>query len=185
MVLGAGALPGYTVVVPAGWGGGGQFVIKPGGAVIGLSVWQVAQIPTDPCRWKGHLVHVGPSVDDHGRLLVGQKLRNATTPTDVTLAGYSGKYLQWSVPADPAVVGDASWNACDTWPDNGAHDFVSWLGTGGGERYQQELGQIDRLWVLDVDGQTLVVDATYSANATATDQRELGDVAASLRFEHP
>ena len=186
VILGSGTLPTYTVQVPFGWStGDGHFVVKGGPAVIGLSVWDVVQVPTDPCHWKGHLVDVGPTVDDLVRALVAQKLRNATTPTDVTLAGYSGKYLQWSVPTDTAVFGGADFSGCDTWPDNGYHDYVSWLSTGGGERYQQVGGQIDRLWILDVGGRRLVVDATYSPDATEVDRAELGQVAESLRFASP
>jgi hypothetical protein len=104
---------------------------------------------------------------------------------DVTLDGHPGKYLEWSVPSDMVVTGDADFAGCDTQPSNGHRDFVSWLPSGAGERYQQVAGQVDQLWVLDVDGQRLVVDATYSPNATTADRGELADVAASLRFERP
>ena len=74
---------------------------------------------------------------------------------------------------------------CDPWPDNGYRDFVSFLGVGGSERYQQLASQIDRLWVLDVNGHRLVVDATYSPDSTDAQKTELGQVAESLMFEEP
>ena len=89
-------------------------------------------------------------------------------------------YLEWSVPPD-MVDGEK----CDQWPDNGYRDFVSFLGVGGSERYQQLANQIDRLWVLDVNGQRLVVDATYSPDATDAQKTELDQVAKSLRFDEP
>jgi hypothetical protein len=49
-------------------------------------------------------------------------------------------------------------------------------------RYQQLAGQVDRLWVLDVDGQRLVVDATHSPDATPADRDELARVAEPLKF---
>lgn len=186
LVLGSGTYPEFTVETPAqGWStGDGYFVVKTGGVVVGLGVWDVGQVPGDPCHWKASLVDSGRSVDDLVRVLLAQKLRNATTPTEVTLAGHSGKYLEWSVPKDAVVTGDADFKGCDD-PGNGHRDFVSWMGNGKGERYQQAAGQVDRLWVLDVDGQRLLVDATYAPNATPADRDELAHVAESLQFLRP
>ena len=150
--------PSYSVEVPAGWSITGPFVIRVPPEVMGLSVWDAIQVPTDPCRWSSTMTTPGPTVDDLVKALVAQRTRNASTPTEATLAGYNGVYLEWSVPPD-MVDGQN----CDKWPDNGYRDFVSFLGVGGSERYQQLANQIDRLWVLDVNGQRLVVDATYSA----------------------
>ena len=183
-VLGSGNFPGYSVEAPTGWyANGGHFVVKSSGGVIGLSVWDVTQVPRDPCQWEGQLYDPGPTVDDLVQALGAQRLRNATTPADVTLAGYPGQYLEWSVPGDMVVTGDADFAGCSVEPSNGHRDFVSWLHSAGGSRYQQVAGQVDRLWVLDVDGQRLLVDATYSPDTTEVDRAELGQVAESLRFE--
>jgi hypothetical protein len=183
-VLGSGIHPGITVVGPAGWNtSDGHFMIKPG-PVLGLSVWDVGQVPKDPCHWSTTLRDPGPGVDGLVKALVAQTGRHATTPKTVTLAGQSGKYLEWSVP-DWVVTGDADFAGCDD-PGNGHHDFVSWFATDqDGERYEQVPGQVDRLWVLDVKGQQLVVDATYSPDTTSVDRAELGSVVASLRFVEP
>lgn len=181
-VLGGGEYPGYTVEVPPGWSApDGHFVLKSAG-VIGVSVWDVGEVPRDPCRWKGTLADPGPAVDDLVKALVTQRLRHATEPTDVTLGGYRGSYLEWSVPTDMVVTGDADFEGCDVEPSNGHRDFVSWLGNGYGERYQQVAGQVDMLWVLDVDGQRLLVDATYSPGTTGADRAELASIVESLRF---
>ena len=74
---------------------------------------------------------------------------------------------------------------CDVFPSNGHRDFVSWFSNGDGERYEQVAGQVDRLWVLNVNGQRLVVDATYSPDTTQAQRRELGQIAKSLRFAAP
>ena len=94
----------------------------------------------------------------------------------------------------PRVVGAAR-HGCDRGcrlrglrrlPSNGHRDFVSWFSNGGGgERYEQVAGQVDRLWVLNVNGQRLVVDATYSPDTTRAQRRELGQFAKSLRFAAP
>ena len=175
-----GTHPSYSVQAPAGWSATGAFVSRNPPSVMGLSVWDAIQVPTDPCRWSSTMTTPGPTVDDLVKALVAQRTRNASAPVQATLAGYTGVYLEWSVPPD-MVDGEK----CDPWPDNGYRDFVSFLGVGGSERYEQLANQIDRLWVLDVDGHRLVVDATYSADATDAQKAELDQVAKSLRFDEP
>ena len=172
--------PRYFVQVPGGWSASGEFVTRTPPKVMGLSVWDAVKVPTDPCRWSSTMTTPGPTVDDLVKALVAQRTRNASAPVESTLGGYKGVYLEWSVPPD-MVDGQN----CDPWPDNGYRDFVSFLGVGGSERYQQLANQIDRLWVLDVNGQRLVVDATYSADATDAQKAELGQVAESLMFDEP
>ena len=181
-IVGDAGHPGYAVEVPAGWSTlDGNFMVKDGDGVLGMSVWNVAWVPRDPCHWKGSLSSVGPTVDDLVDALAFQRLREPTEPTDVTLGGHHGRYLELSVPSDWIVTGEANFKGCDD-PGNGHHDFVSWHGANGGVRYQQVAGQVDRVWVLDVEGQTLLVDATYSPDISAADREELDQVVASLRF---
>lgn len=188
VVMGRGTYPAFAVVVPAGWyseeGHSLRKYAAGGGPVLGLSVWDVGQVPLDPCHWSTTMRDPGPGVDALVVALVSQVGRRATAPVKVTLAGQSGQYLEWSVP-DWVVTGDADFAGCDD-PGNGHHDFVSWLATDpDGERNEQVAGQVDRLWVLDVNGQRLVVDATYSPDTTSADRAELASVVASLRFVAP
>ncbi len=181
-VLSLGTYPGYSVEVPEGWSThDGRFIVKQGPIVVGISVWDVGRVPRDPCQWSSTLEDPGPSVDDLVAALGAQAQRDASEPSDVLLAGHPGRYLEWSVPDDAVVTGDGDFEGCDV--QEGHADFVSWFGDGYGERWQQVAGQVDRLWVLDVDGQRLVVDATYSPDATDVDRDELERVVASLRFE--
>ena len=184
LVLGFGTYPTYTVDVPKGWyEQDSQFIItganKP---VLGLSVWVVGQVYRDPCHWQGQAFDPGPSVANLVSALAAQKTRNATTPTDVTLAGYSGEYLEWSVPADLKSSAWSEFDACDV-TDGGDHNFNSWLANDGeGYRYEEVPGQVDQLWVLDVNGQRLVVDATYSPGTSQSQRAALEQVVDSLRF---
>jgi hypothetical protein len=184
LVVGSGSYPEYTVVVPKGWfEQHGQFIIT--GAtrpVLGVSVWDVGQVYRDPCHWQGQGFVPGPGVENLVAALLAQKLRNATTPTDVTLAGYAGKYLEWSVPADMKSSSWTSFDACDLDSDGVHRDFLSWLGNGEGDRYEEVPGQVDQLWVLDVNGQRLVVDATYSPGTSQAERAELERLVDSLRF---
>jgi len=182
-VLGGGDYPGYTVEAPAGWSStsDGHFVVGQG-SIVGMSVWDVGEVPRDPCHWQDSLRDPGPTVDDLVGGLTTQRLRRATEPTPVTLDGYEGLYLEWSVPADMVVTGDAEFRGCDFEPPDGLRDFVSWFGNGEGERFQQVAGQVDMLWVLDVEGQRLVVDATYSPDTPEADRAQLVAIVESLRF---
>ena len=186
-VVGNDRSPSYTVAVPNGWSESrGRFVVKyPGdqpGPVLGLSVWDVGQVYLDPCHWQNGQVDPGPSVKALVAALVAQPMRDASKPTDVTLAGSKGTYLEQSVPADLKSSTWTDFDACDIESSNGHHDFRSWIGTGNGTRYLQVPGQVDRLWVLDVQGRRLVVDATYSPDTTQADREELTRVVESLQF---
>ena len=64
-------------------------------------------------------------------------------------------------------------------------NYLSWNGRAGGTRYQQVPGQVDRLWILDVDGQAVVIDASYGPDAPAAVQEELAAIVDTLRFEAP
>lgn len=185
-VIGGNDYPRFSVDVPSNdWlPADDHFVLKHGADALGLSVWDVGKVPLDPCHWRKQFRQPGPTVDDLVEALATQRLRNATEPKAVTLAGYEGRYLELSVPADMRVSGDADFEGCDVMA-NGHLDFISWLGNDFGERYEQVAGQVDMLWILDVDGQRLVIDATYSPNTTKAERAELASIVQSLRFEDP
>lgn len=109
-------------------------------------------------------------------------MRNATTPIDVRLGSSSGQYIEWAVPEDMVVTGDADFKGCDAKPSDGHRDFVSWLGDGEGESYQQVAGQVDRLWILHVRGSRVLVDTTYSPDTSEADRDVLDQIATSIRF---
>ena len=178
--LGAGTHPTVVVEAPSTWS-----PFKGFGVVsdcCGIGFWDVGMVPRNPCHSIGNLVDPGPTVDGLVTALEAQSMRNATAATDVTLGGYSGKYLQWSVPKHWVVTGDGDFASCDLQPD-GTRPFVSWTGAGGkGERWQQMAGQVDRLWVLDVNGRRLVVDANYTPGTTQAQRDEEDQIVRSLRF---
>ena len=78
------------------------------------------------------------------------------------------------------MTGDADFASWSVYQSNGHRDFVSWFSKGGDrERYEQVAGQVDRLWVLNVHGQRLVVDTSYSPETTRAERDALGQVAMS------
>jgi hypothetical protein len=66
--------------------------------------------------------------------------------------------------------------------------FESWTGasltdSGTTDRHQQEPGQVDRLWIIDVEDRRLVIDASYWPGATDQDRANLQRVVDSIAFE--
>jgi hypothetical protein len=132
---------------------------------VAVAFWHV--VYATPCRWAGRqLVDPGRDADSLASALAKQPLRNATVPNAVPLGGFRGKYLEVSVPAD------IDFADCD----EGV--FESW----SSDRYQQAPGQVDRIWILDVRGERLVVDATYLSESSSDDLADLDGVVRSIRF---
>lgn len=144
--------PGWTVI--ADWA-----LLKDGSAEppdgMGISGMLVSGVYKDPCRWDTGLVRLPahPTVDETVAVIVGQPSRDPTQPVDATLGGFSGKHLSISVPDD------AVFSTCTQ------GQFRSYEGVDGGVRYHQGPGQIDELWVLDVDGTTVTVGSSFFPGA--------------------
>ena len=105
----------------------------------------------DPCAWSGTRPdEPAETVDALVTALAAQASRDATAPVDATVGGYVGKSMTLHVP-DDAVFEDC---------DRGY--FASWgVDSEDPARYHQDPGQIDELWILDVEGELVVVDAAY------------------------
>ena len=169
-----GDFPPYLLTVPDGWHYGDGLVNRPrpGQEVppVSIQFWAgVEHVYAHPCQWLATQFAAGPTVDDLAEALADQPLRNATEPVDVTLDGYAGKYLELSVPSD------IDFSECDV--DEGQGRFFSWDG-----RYHQGPGQVDRLWILDVDGSRLVIDAFQMPYSTAEERAEQQAVVDSIDF---
>lgn len=182
-VIGRGDYPTYTLDVPDGWiQYKHMFAAKASGVdVMGVSVWDVGKVPLDPCNWHGTFQTPGPTVNDLVAALLAQRGRHTTTPKDVTFAGYHTRHFEWSAPAHWKVTGDADWAGCDALP-SGHQDYIGWLGNGGGERYALVTGQTDRMWIFTVNGQRMLLDASFSPDATRAQINQMMQVAGSLRF---
>ena len=108
-------------------------------------------------------IAVGPSVDDFANALADHPLLDVTDPVDVTLAGYSGKYLDLQVPADLSK--------CEVYRPFDPGLFAQ------GPSHQWHL------WILDVDGLRFVVQAVDYPGTSAAHRAELQAIVESIRFE--
>ena len=130
----------------------------------------------DPCHWASTTPDTpATTVDDIAAALAAQPSRDASDPVDVTVGGYDGKHITLHVPDD----WDASSSDCDQ--DNFASYGV--VGGDGPSRYHQGGGQVDELWILDVDGAVTILDAMYRPDTPAALIDEVRTIAESATFE--
>jgi len=129
----------------------------------------------DPCQWATTRPETpATTVDEVVAALTAQASRDATEPVDVTVDGYAGKSITLRVPQD------ADFSECDS------VTFGSW-GLPGTDlspfRYHQDPGQIDRLWILDVDGTLAVIDIAYYEGTPQSVIDEMEAIVASTSFD--
>ena len=136
----------------------------------------------DPCHWASTTPATpATTVDELVAALAAQASRDASAPVDITVDGHAGKAITLHVP-DDAVFSD-----CDQ-DRQGTGTFGSWTvsiyGVPGLDpsRYHQGPGQIDEVWILDVDGVVTVLDWTYYSGTPAEDVAELRAIVESATF---
>jgi hypothetical protein len=132
-----------------------------------LLVWihDVETLWSHPCQAGAHRETVGPSVADLANALAAQPTRGNPDPMPVTIDGYEGLHLVMPVPVDIDLT------MC---PDE---RYYLWDG-----RWQEDPGQVDMLWILDVDGERIVIDASHGPDATPSDVQELEDIIRAVTF---
>jgi len=131
-----------------------------------LWIWgEVGTVYTHPCEEGVGPDSVGPSVADLANDLAAQPLLVGTDPVPVTVGGYDGLYLELSAPAD------FDFAACP--------DEALWLWAG---RALQHPGQVDMVWIIDVEGERIVFDASHLANVRPDKVAELKDMVTTATF---
>ena len=108
----------------------------------------------------------GPSVENLATALADLPGFRATAPAPVSLGGYDGLYVELVINAPRCplfwITGPTS---KDPYTDNDA-----------------VLGHVERLWILDVEGGRIVVEATNQPGATEEQIAELTRIVESVRF---
>jgi hypothetical protein len=168
--------------VPAtGWTSNDWILFKNFGSdshshLIALSTWTVGNLKADPCRWKAGTLDppVGPTVGDLAAALLEQAGPAEGTSSDVTLGGYRGKRIEFSIPSDfdTTACDEGAYSRWEAASEPG--DWGGWI-YGGGQR--------EAVYIIDVDGKRVVVDTMSLPGASATDLAEFHQMIASIRFE--
>ena len=157
-----------VLTVPAGWEGG-QFSISkapgrelPDGTNVGFR--QPTSVFADPCAPELSGDPIGPTVDDLAAALADLPNVTDATQADVTISGFSGKHVSFVV-------------------DTTGIDCV--MGIYGQDLFVRaaENGQRQDLWILDVAGTRLVIDAATYPETSAGDRAEMQAIVDTLVVE--
>ncbi len=175
--------PPLIVTVPSGWsafcdGPNGRLVpdeSKTCFAVFGgpgqtmkLVYSTIDNVYVDPC---GHVMRqppVGPGVDDLVDAIAGLEGTDGSSPVDATIGGRPARYVEFGVPAEIPC---------------GSSDFYLWQVSGPWTRYAESPGHRFRVWVLDIEGQRVMIEADWFADTSAADLAVLSGVIESIRFD--
>jgi hypothetical protein len=164
--------------VPEGFHGfGGWSLGAEGGArnqhFFGVSYHAVDAVPEDGCTRDGAPADAGTSPDDLVAALDAQKMTSITEPEPVSLAGHDGVYLELT--ASERILPRTCTDRV----------FEVWRSGADGHWWLFEPGQVDRLWLLDVDGRTVVLDARSVPGVTPHQVDVITDIVESVRFVDP
>jgi hypothetical protein len=148
--------------------------------LVGISIVNVTNVVVDGCT-SGYAAYppVGPTVDDMAAALAALSPFILTKPpSDVTVDGFSGKHLELTVP-DLAfeVSGDDT-----VFTDCLNGELKSWIGEPLSYAFHgySHPGQVEEIWLLDVDGQRLMIAAGTSPGSSKGDIAELRSILDSI-----
>lgn len=132
-----------------------------------ITLMPVGDVYRDPCTRAGRPLKIGPSVEDFARALAAQKVTTTARTVPVSLDGHDGVYLELSVPAGFDV------SRCRD------EELTLWTGP---EKPGADPGQASRFWVLDLDGQRVVLAVNINAEATKETVERFTGIAESAAF---
>lgn len=164
-----------VVEVPEGYFSAGPWVIDDGHGTLvpdefgDLTFWaDIDQVDPDPCK-AGGTADVGRTVRDLADALAAQKNRTTTRPVPVTLDGNKGLYLESRGSKDAASRCQGGqptlWQSDTYWEDS----------------FGVEPRNVQRMWILNVDGQRVVALVNIFPDQTAN-PAEMAGMAESVRF---
>jgi hypothetical protein len=169
----------HVVVVqaPEGYQNLGGWTFVAGEPFRAMGFQTADRVPPDPCGSGGRSkfdaeVDPGPSVEDLAEALVAQKGAVTSDPAPVTVDGHRGLYLTYQVGKGIDVA------RCEA----KAFDIFS---TGPGAWYLETARERAAIWILDVDGERLVLAWVAFPGVTRAQTRETTDMVESARFVEP
>ena len=154
---------------------------------VGVSITTVTNLVQHGCRdhsWADP--PVGPSVDDLAAELADlAPFRVTSPPRDVTAFGYRGKHLELTVP-DLPVEGegdDRRFTGCEEGTLKSWVAFVDAAEEGDAFYGYTGPGYREELWILDVEGTRLMIQAGRSRGSPSEDLAERRAILDSIRIE--
>jgi hypothetical protein len=165
-----------TIDVPEGYEGryAGSAVLKTptGYSDTGVILFAVGYSFADACNWRGTLSPIS-SADELVSTLADQRGLRPSPRTDVMVGGYAGTYMELTVPAQ-TKLDRCSAGRMQGWALTDDARSPIWL---------NNAGQHDLLWILDVNGVPLVIDASLAPSASPQDRAELLQMVESIQID--
>jgi hypothetical protein len=163
-----------TIDVPIAYAGFENYFVLKGSSSTeaGVGTMAISEIYADACRWRGTALgrSAVSSGDEAAAALARQQGLRVSTPTDVVVDGYAGTYMERRVPFRTDV------SDCD------GGVFRVYLSPGFGSRLLKP-GQLQRLWILDLEGVPLVIEAGNDPGTSAQVRAELVQMVESVRID--
>jgi hypothetical protein len=130
----------------------------------------------DPCNWSSTRPDTAATtVDELVDALANQASREASAPEDITVDGYAGKKIILNMADEVADI-----DACDE-----GQFALFGVPAEDPARFSQGVGQVEELWIVDVDGLIVVLDGGYYADTPQNAVDEVRALLASATFELP
>ena len=168
---------GVTFTLPDGWQAsiGGPYAVflgRPGDTVeVAFTIFD--RVYADPCDYdEGLLDPPGSSVDDLATALASLPSVDATAPTPATLGGYQGQQLTLTAPDSFAGCNLAEGEFFRVWE------------LPLGATLDMQPGQVNKVWILDVEGQRLIIDTAETPASTAQGKADAQAIIDSISIEH-
>ena len=137
-----------------------------GGGKVGY--WTVSEVVRDPCSASPHPMDAGSTVEELAAAFQRQRLTRVTAPVPVTVDGYKGLFLELRVPQGIDFAVCAAYNVWESDP--------------AGARHMESPGQFDRLWMLDVEGDVVVLTVSADLDVPKSAIDQLTDMVESVDF---
>jgi hypothetical protein len=163
------------LTMPVGWSGDETSIhrLPPVGwrGLLGLAVtpYDVSHVVTDVCTDETDVdfVEVGPTVEDLTTALANQIGVERSGPTDITLGGYPTKKFVFTLRS-----------GC---PGSQGHGF--WTDATRTYGFSLKHGETGTVYVVDVNGDPLVITSQYGSLASAEDIAQLEAITTSIDLE--
>jgi hypothetical protein len=173
--------------VPDGWSQWPGAVKFTEDGHVKVTITTVVNLVRQGCRDHSYAdPPVGPSVDDLAVALADlAPFRVTSPPKNVTIYGYSGKYLQLVVP-DLPVEGEGDYTRFTECEEGSLKSWVAAVHAAEpGDAFYGYTGPgyREELWILDVEGTRLMIAAGRSAGSPSEDVAEQRAILESIRIE--
>lgn len=152
-----------------GIAGKGWYKLSPDPPGIVFSIWTADNVFASPCGSTGGLEPpIGPGVHDLADALVGQPGTVVHADRPVTIDGFSGRYLDYTADYDVGNCNSGHLNRWTTVSSSVSREALD--------------GEHDEVWILDVDGQRIILDASDFPSTSEALRAELDAVIDTVRI---